>query len=253
VVTAVNQNAGIGLVAQRAVPLLGVATDRAVVPLASGGGGDAVLLELGRDVAWRQPVGVVVEDPAYEYSPLRHDLPLQAFGAQGNPVIIGYPAVTRLSSIVPICPRRVLSAGPAVDANYSLDRTYQGGMAFCLHEAATGREETMPHDIAPAPEPRRATIVGAGPAELEAALAAAGRGHKITVFEASDQPGEQIRLTVQQERHEAAAGCETHQAAALAVSSASRSGLLCLTTQGDCASTSRLTSESWLGESEQPG
>lgn len=89
---------------------------------------------------------------------------------------------------------------PCVGANYCLDRIYQGGMAFCLHNAATGREETMPHDIPPAPAPRRVTIVGAGPAGLEAARVAAERGHKVTVFEAADQPGGQIRLTAQQER-----------------------------------------------------
>lgn len=39
---------------------------------------------------------------------------------------------------------------PCVGANYCLDRIYQGGLAFCLHNAATGREETMPQTIPPA-------------------------------------------------------------------------------------------------------
>ncbi|TJZ85567.1 N-methyl-L-proline N-demethylase HpbA [Paracoccus hibiscisoli] len=89
---------------------------------------------------------------------------------------------------------------PCVGANYCLDRIYQGGLAFCLHNAATGREETMPHDIPPASDKRRVTIVGAGPAGLEAARVAAERGHAVTVFEAADKPGGQIRLTAQQER-----------------------------------------------------
>jgi N-methyl-L-proline demethylase len=84
---------------------------------------------------------------------------------------------------------------PCVGANYCLDRIYQGGMAFCLHNAATGREETMPHDVPPAAEKKRITIVGAGPAGMEAARVAAERGHAVTVFEAADRPGGQVRLT----------------------------------------------------------
>ena len=89
---------------------------------------------------------------------------------------------------------------PCVGANYCLDRIYQGGLAFCLHNAATGREETMPHEIPPATEKRRVTIVGAGPAGLEAARVAAERGHDVTVFEAADEPGGQVRLTARQDR-----------------------------------------------------
>ena len=96
--------------------------------------------------------------------------------------------------------RREDDIRPCVGANYCLDRIYQGGMAFCLHNAATGREETMPHDIPAAAVRRRVTIVGAGPAGMEAARVAAERGHEVTVFEAADQPGGQIRLTAQQDR-----------------------------------------------------
>ena len=46
----------------------------------------------------------------------------------------------------------------------------------------------------------RITIVGAGPGGMEAARVAAERGHAVTVFEAADQPGGQIRLTAQDER-----------------------------------------------------
>jgi NADPH-dependent 2,4-dienoyl-CoA reductase/sulfur reductase-like enzyme len=62
---------------------------------------------------------------------------------------------------------------PCVGATYCLDRIYQGGMALCIHNPATGREETMPHTITRAEVAKKVVIVGAGPAGLEAARVAA--------------------------------------------------------------------------------
>ncbi|WP_413869417.1 FAD-dependent oxidoreductase [Albidovulum sp.] len=89
---------------------------------------------------------------------------------------------------------------PCVGATYCLDRIYQGGMALCIHNAATGREETMPHTIAPAAERRKVVVIGTGPAGLEAARVAAERGHEVVVFEAADEPGGQVRLTARTKR-----------------------------------------------------
>ncbi|KQR30055.1 N-methylproline demethylase [Rhizobium sp. Leaf155] len=89
---------------------------------------------------------------------------------------------------------------PCVGANYCLDRIYQGGMAFCIHNAATGREVDIPHTIPKATRRRKVVIVGAGPAGLEAARVSAERGHSVVVFEAANNAGGQIRLTAQSER-----------------------------------------------------
>ena len=44
---------------------------------------------------------------------------------------------------------------PCVGATYCLDRIYQGGEALCIHNAATGRELSIPHVLPPSPHPRR--------------------------------------------------------------------------------------------------
>jgi len=90
---------------------------------------------------------------------------------------------------------------PCVGATYCLDRIYEGGEALCIHNPATGREATMPHVIRPTEGPRkRVAIVGAGPAGLEAARVSAERGHAVTLFEAADQPGGQVRLAARTKR-----------------------------------------------------
>ncbi|MGB7262214.1 MAG: NADH:flavin oxidoreductase [Albidovulum sp.] len=89
---------------------------------------------------------------------------------------------------------------PCVGATYCLDRIYQAGDALCMHNAATGRELTMPHDIPAASVKKKIVIIGAGPAGLEAARVAAERGHAVTVFEAASQPGGQVRLCARNPR-----------------------------------------------------
>ncbi|WP_108124071.1 FAD-dependent oxidoreductase [Saccharospirillum mangrovi] len=89
---------------------------------------------------------------------------------------------------------------PCVGANYCLDRIYQGGAAYCLHNAATGRETTMPHDIELAEIQRKVVVIGAGPGGLEAARVAAERGHNVVVMEAMSDAGGQVRLSAQSER-----------------------------------------------------
>src|SRR5262245_24735867 len=90
---------------------------------------------------------------------------------------------------------------PCVGATYCLDRIYEGGEALCIHNAATGREATIPHVIARSSGPlKKVVVVGAGAAGLEAARVAAERGHAVTVLEAASQAGGQVRLATQNPR-----------------------------------------------------
>ena len=65
----------------------------------------------------------------------------------------------------------------------------------CLHNAATGREVSLSHDIPRADHPdRKVIVVGGGPAGLEAARVCAERGHSVVLFEAADRLGGQVLL-----------------------------------------------------------
>jgi N-methyl-L-proline demethylase len=84
---------------------------------------------------------------------------------------------------------------PCVGQAYCIDRIYYGGDSFCIHNAATGREATIPHVVARiSGSPKKIVVIGAGPGGLEAARVAGERGHKVVVFEAADAAGGQIRL-----------------------------------------------------------
>jgi 2,4-dienoyl-CoA reductase-like NADH-dependent reductase (Old Yellow Enzyme family)/thioredoxin reductase len=89
---------------------------------------------------------------------------------------------------------------PCVGATYCLDRIYEGGEALCIHNAATSREALIPHDLSRAEKARKAVVVGAGPAGLEAARVLAERGHDVKVLEASGKAGGQVNLITRNPR-----------------------------------------------------
>jgi len=64
----------------------------------------------------------------------------------------------------------------------------------CIENPRTGREATSVGEARPAPVAKRVMVVGAGPAGLQAAIAAARNGHHVTVYEQGPEPGGQVRL-----------------------------------------------------------
>lgn len=73
-----------------------------------------------------------------------------------------------------------------------LDHTFSRKLASCLVNPRACRETEL--NPAPVTAAKKIAVVGAGPAGLACAVTAAGRGHKVTLFEAAEQIGGQFNL-----------------------------------------------------------
>ena len=85
---------------------------------------------------------------------------------------------------------------PCIACNQAcLDHTFSGKVSSCLVNPRAGFETEI--TITPTDAPKSIAIVGAGPAGMATAITAAQRGHKVTLFEKSDQIGGQLNLAKQ--------------------------------------------------------
>jgi 2,4-dienoyl-CoA reductase (NADPH2) len=73
-----------------------------------------------------------------------------------------------------------------------LDLVFENQIASCLVNPRAGRETEL--NYLPVLTPKRIAVVGAGPAGLACATIAAGRGHRVTLFEAADRIGGQFNM-----------------------------------------------------------
>ena len=85
------------------------------------------------------------------------------------------------------------SITPCIACNQAcLDHTFEMKPASCLVNPRAGAETELVY--APAEAPKVIAVAGAGPAGLSAALVAAERGHKVTLFEEAGQIGGQLNM-----------------------------------------------------------
>lgn len=85
---------------------------------------------------------------------------------------------------------------PCVGANLCIAQAMASKPIRCMHNPMTGRESEW-GKITQSDAPKNVTIIGGGPAGLEAARVAAEHGHRVTLFEASEELGGQLSLWAQ--------------------------------------------------------
>jgi 2,4-dienoyl-CoA reductase (NADPH2) len=88
---------------------------------------------------------------------------------------------------------RAAEIAPCIACNQAcLDHTFSGKLTSCLVNPRACHETELTY--APTPAPRRIAVVGAGPAGMMTAIVAAGRGHRVTLFDRADRVGGQLNL-----------------------------------------------------------
>ncbi|WP_444463781.1 oxidoreductase [Rhodobacter capsulatus] len=88
---------------------------------------------------------------------------------------------------------RAAEIAPCIGCNQAcLDHTFSGKISSCLVNPRAGHETELL--LTATESPKRIAVVGAGPAGMACAIAAAERGHAVKLFEKDPEIGGQLRL-----------------------------------------------------------
>jgi 2,4-dienoyl-CoA reductase (NADPH2) len=81
---------------------------------------------------------------------------------------------------------------PCIGCMMCLAKLFANQPYICTVNPVLGHEVEPEYRITPAVRKKRVMVIGAGPAGLECAIAAAGRGHDVTVYDKKGQIGGQV-------------------------------------------------------------
>lgn len=114
-------------------------------------------------------------------------------GGQADLVALARPMLADPEFVAKAAAGRAAEIDTCIACNQAcLDYIFSGRAVSCLVNPRAGRELELPLEAAPAK--KRVAVVGAGPAGLACAIAAARRGHEVTLFEAGDEIGGQLNI-----------------------------------------------------------
>jgi len=112
----------------------------------------------------------------------------------GDLVMLGRPLVTDPAWGLKAQEGRESQIRYCVSCNTCWQMIIAGAGLQCDNNPRVGAVDEADWQPSPAPAGRRVVVVGAGIAGMEAAWTAAARGHEVTVFSASEEPGGKTRL-----------------------------------------------------------